>query len=74
MDVACAALNGCATGDAVLTEPFGIRHAKAIVHAVGPRVIGSLTDVHRQELESSYMRSLDVVAQHGLTSVVSSTV
>jgi O-acetyl-ADP-ribose deacetylase (regulator of RNase III) len=54
----------------VLTEPFGIRHVKAIVHAVGPRVSGPLTDVHRQRLASSYMRSLDALVQHGLTSIV----
>ena len=70
LDVACAAINGCATGQAVLTDPFGIRHVKAIVHAVGPRVSGPVTDEHRQQLASSYMRSLDAVVQHGLTSIV----
>ncbi|KAH7693987.1 Appr-1-p processing enzyme family protein, partial [Aphelenchoides avenae] len=69
LDVACAALKGCGTGDAVLTSPYDIRHVKAIVHAVGPRVIGTLTDVHRDQLSSTYARSLDVVAQHGLTSI-----
>jgi O-acetyl-ADP-ribose deacetylase (regulator of RNase III) len=70
LDAACAALGGCATGEAVLTEPFAIRHIKAIVHAVGPQVTGSLTDVHRQQLAGCYERSLDVASQHGLTSIV----
>jgi O-acetyl-ADP-ribose deacetylase (regulator of RNase III) len=70
LDVTCAALGGCATGEAVLTEPFGIGHIKAIVHAVGPHVTGSLTDLHRQQLADCYERSLDVASQHGLTSIV----
>lgn len=70
LDAACAALNGCATGDAVLTESFNIQHVKAIVHAVGPRVVGSLNDRHRRDLASCYARSLDVAVQHGLNSIV----
>lgn len=70
LEIACAAINGCATGDAVPTEPFDMRNLKAIVHAVGPRVTGPLTDVHRTQLGSSYTRSLDVAVQHGLTSIV----
>ncbi|KAH7699116.1 O-acetyl-ADP-ribose deacetylase MACROD2, partial [Aphelenchoides avenae] len=69
LDAACAALNGCATGDAVLTESFNIQHVKAIVHAVGPRVVGSLNDRHRRDLASCYARSLDVAVQHGLNSI-----
>ncbi|KAH7702260.1 Appr-1-p processing, partial [Aphelenchoides avenae] len=69
LDDACAAFNGCATGDAVLTEAFNIRHVKAIVHAVGPRVVGSPTDQDRRDLASCYTRSLDVAVQHGLTSI-----
>jgi O-acetyl-ADP-ribose deacetylase (regulator of RNase III) len=70
LDVACAALNGCATGDAVLTESFDMRNVKAIVHAVGPQVKGPLTDLHRHQLACCYARCLDVASQHGLTSIV----
>lgn len=70
LDLACATIGGCATGDAVLTGSFSHTRAKAIVHAVGPQVIGQLTDEHRQHLESCYTRSLDVAAQNGLTSIV----
>ncbi|KAH7689570.1 O-acetyl-ADP-ribose deacetylase MACROD2-like protein [Aphelenchoides avenae] len=69
LDTACAALNRCATGDAVLTDAFGIRNVKAVVHAVGPQVVGPLTDQHRRELACSYMRSLDVVLLNGLKSI-----
>jgi O-acetyl-ADP-ribose deacetylase (regulator of RNase III) len=67
---ACAKHGGCATGDAVLTESFDMRHVKSIVHAVGPQVKGPLTDLHRRQLASSYSRCLDVASQHGLNSIV----
>ena len=70
MDTACATISGCATGEAVLTEAFDIHNIKAIIHAVGPRVNGPLTEEHRQQLASSYRSSLDVCVQHGLTSIV----
>jgi hypothetical protein len=70
LDAACAALNGCPTGEAVLTEPFGIRHVKGIVHAVGPHVTGSPTAEQRQQLATCYARSMDVSSQRGLSSIV----
>lgn len=73
LDAECDTLNGCSTGDAVLTAPHGLRHLKAIVHAVGPQVVGRLTDVHRQQLASCYGRGLELAAQHGLASIVSKT-
>jgi O-acetyl-ADP-ribose deacetylase (regulator of RNase III) len=70
LDAACAAAGGCATGGAVLTGPFNIHNVKAIIHAVGPRVSGPLTDAHRQQLASAYTHSLDVAMEHGLSSIV----
>ncbi len=64
---ACAALGGCATGDAKATEAFRLA-ARWIIHAVGPRYRGG---GHGEAalLESCYRRSLEVADELGARSV-----
>ncbi len=60
---ACAALGGCATGDAKATPGFGLP-ARWIIHTVGPVWRGG----HHGEAEalaSCYRRSLDVADELG---------
>jgi O-acetyl-ADP-ribose deacetylase (regulator of RNase III) len=64
---ACAALGGCATGDAKATPGFDLP-AKWIIHAVGPRY----RDGRHGEpelLASCYRRSLEVADELGARSV-----
>jgi O-acetyl-ADP-ribose deacetylase (regulator of RNase III) len=67
LHAACAALGGCETGGAKLTEGFGLK-AKWIAHAVGPIWRGG--DQGEPELLAScYRRSLqlaDEVAAHSI--------
>lgn len=67
LDEACAALGGCATGDAVATPGFDLP-ARWIVHTVGPVWHGG----DREEpalLASCYRRSLEVAADLGAASI-----
>jgi O-acetyl-ADP-ribose deacetylase (regulator of RNase III) len=67
LDAACAAIGGCATGDAVATPGFALS-ARWIIHAVGPVWHGG----ERGEpaaLASCYRRSLEVAAEVGARSV-----
>jgi O-acetyl-ADP-ribose deacetylase (regulator of RNase III) len=67
LEAACAALGGCATGDAKIT--FGYRlPARHVVHAVGPVWHGG---AQREDelLASCYRRSLEVAREHGLRSI-----
>jgi O-acetyl-ADP-ribose deacetylase len=64
---ACAALGGCATGDAKATPGFGLR-ARFVIHAVGPRY----RDGQHGEpelLASCYRRALAVADEIGAKSV-----
>ena len=64
---ACAALGGCATGDAKATPGFGLP-ARWIVHAVGPVWHGG--DAGEPEaLASAYRRSLEVADELGAASI-----
>jgi O-acetyl-ADP-ribose deacetylase (regulator of RNase III) len=60
LDEACAALGGCATGDAKVTPGFRLP-ARWIVHAVGPVWRGG-THGEPALLASAYRRSLEVAA------------
>ena len=64
---ACAALGGCATGDAKATPGFRLP-ARWIIHAVGPRYRDGL---HREAdlLASCYRRALEVADELGARSV-----
>jgi len=67
LDGACAAIGGCATGDAVLTPGFRLP-ARFIVHTVGPVWRGG-HDGEPELLARCYRRSLEVAREAGATSV-----
>jgi O-acetyl-ADP-ribose deacetylase (regulator of RNase III) len=64
---ACAAVGGCATGDAVVTPAFGLP-ARWIVHAVGPIWAGG-TRGEPAALASAYRRSLEVADDRDAASI-----
>ena len=67
LHAACAALGGCATGEAKATPGFGLA-ARWVIHAVGPRY----RDGRHGEpalLASCYRRSLEVADELGARSV-----
>ncbi len=64
---ACEKLGGCATGEAKLTTAGKLR-ARFVVHAVGPIYRGG-THGEPELLASAYRRSLEVAAEHGVTSI-----
>ena len=67
LHAACAALGGCATGEAKATPGFGLA-ARWVIHTVGPRY----RDGHHDEpalLTSCYRRSLQVADELGARSV-----
>jgi len=67
LDVACAAIGGCATGDAVVTPGFALP-ARWIVHTVGPVWHGGDAD-EPALLASCYRRSLEVARDAGARSI-----
>lgn len=64
---ACAALGGCATGDAKTTPGFDLS-ASLVIHAVGPVWQGGGAD-EDELLASCYARSLELAAGHGCRSI-----
>jgi len=64
---ACAALGGCATGDAKATPGFGLP-ARWIIHAVGPVWAGGDRG-EPERLASAYRRSLEVATGLGAASI-----
>ncbi|HEV3450986.1 MAG TPA: O-acetyl-ADP-ribose deacetylase [Acidimicrobiia bacterium] len=67
LDAACAALGGCATGDARATPGFALP-ARWIIHAVGPVWQGG-DHGEPQLLATAYRRSLAVADELGARSV-----
>jgi O-acetyl-ADP-ribose deacetylase (regulator of RNase III) len=67
LDAACAALGGCATGDAKATPGFDLS-ARFVIHAVGPVWHGGDTG-ESESLASAYRRSLEVADEIGARSV-----
>ena len=67
LERACAALGHCETGQAVLTEGFGLK-AKYVIHAVGPVWQGG---GHGEEalLRQCYRNALALAAEHHCISV-----
>ena len=63
----CRALGGCETGDAKITTG-GNLPARHVIHAVGPVYHGG-SQGEAKLLASCYERSLDVLAENGLTSI-----
>ncbi len=64
---ACAALGGCAAGDAKITAGFDLP-ARHVIHAVGPVYRGG-GDGEPQLLASCYRRSLELAESGGLASI-----
>jgi O-acetyl-ADP-ribose deacetylase (regulator of RNase III) len=63
----CRCLGGCATGDAKITTGGRLR-ARHVIHTVGP-VYRDGRHGEAALLASAYRRSLEVAAEHGVTSV-----
>lgn len=67
LEAACAALGGCKTGEAKVTEGFDLP-CKYIIHTVGPVWRGGLFGEKRQ-LTACYQSALALAKAHGCTSV-----
>jgi O-acetyl-ADP-ribose deacetylase (regulator of RNase III) len=67
LDVACAAIGGCETGDAVITPGFRLP-ARFVVHTVGPVWHGG-REGEPALLASCYRRSLEVAREAGCASI-----
>lgn len=63
----CAALGGCATGDAKITRGYRLP-ARHVIHAVGPVWHGGRRG-EPQRLRSCYVRALELAQAHGLRSI-----
>ena len=63
----CEPLFGCATGDAKITNAYGI-HCRAIIHTVGPVYHnGRCGEV--EALAACYIRSMALARMHGMASI-----
>ena len=72
LDAACRVLHdegGCATGDAKLTEAYGITWARHIVHTVGPVFSEHPFEEAAALLASCYERSCDLALEAGDSSI-----
>jgi O-acetyl-ADP-ribose deacetylase (regulator of RNase III) len=63
----CRMLNGCKTGQAKVTKGYKLS-ARLVIHAVGPRWKGG-TSGEPELLASCYRNSLELAAEHGVTSI-----
>ena len=67
LEAACAALGGCRTGEAKVTEGFDLP-CKYVIHTVGPVWRGGLFGEKRQ-LTACYQNALALAKAHGCASV-----
>jgi O-acetyl-ADP-ribose deacetylase (regulator of RNase III) len=58
--VACRLLGGAKTGEAKMTDAFGIHTARKIIHTVGPVYAGLGAEKSAELLASCYRNSLDL--------------
>jgi O-acetyl-ADP-ribose deacetylase len=63
----CRGLGGCATGDAKITRGYRLP-ARHVIHTVGPVWHGGRRG-EAKLLASCYRRSVELAAEHGLTSI-----
>jgi O-acetyl-ADP-ribose deacetylase (regulator of RNase III) len=69
---ACATLNGCATGDAKITQGYRLP-ARHVIHAVGPVWHGG-GHGEDEALASCYRRAVALCGEHGLSSLAFSAI
>ncbi|KAK9480810.1 hypothetical protein V1514DRAFT_324522 [Lipomyces japonicus] len=69
----CEKLDGCATGDAKLTEAYSLP-SKFIIHTVGPIFHNHSPEKSQSLLASCYSRSLQVAKDNDLRSVAFSSI
>jgi len=67
LDVACAAIGHCDTGDAVVTPGFALA-SRWVIHAVGP-IHGDDPQRDADRLASAYRRALDAAVEVGARSI-----
>lgn len=64
----CSSLEGCPTGDAVITPGFKLP-CKNVIHSVGPRYSEKYKTAAENALHGCYRRSLEVLKDNRLTSI-----
>lgn len=65
----CETLDGCATGDAKITDGYELP-AKKVIHAVGPIYSSTKQDArHTELLTGCYRKSLELAVDNGLKSI-----
>ena len=63
----CRTLGGCDVGEAKITRGYRLR-ARHVIHTVGPVWHGG-AEGEPERLASCYRRSLEIAAQHGLSTI-----